>query len=183
MPEEVVLVDTFDNPIGTCEKQAAHVHGQLHRALSVFVFRSDGAWLLQQRNRAKYHSGGLWTNTCCSHPHPGEEVADGAIRRLREEMGMTCSLKRVFTFVYRKDFENGLCEHEFDHVFVGESDAAPQPDPAEVSAYRWVQPADLQREMAKHPERFTYWFRASFGKVQTLREEGGSGCPHYALPA
>jgi isopentenyl-diphosphate delta-isomerase len=128
--EHVVLVDAFDNDIGTMGKMEAHQVGALHRAFSVFVFNSSGELLLQRRAIDKYHSGNLWTNTCCSHPRAGEPTLDAAHRRLREEMGMACDLTDMFSFTYRTEFDDGLIEHEIDHVFVGYSDEAPNPVPS-----------------------------------------------------
>jgi isopentenyl-diphosphate delta-isomerase len=159
-PEErVVLVDERDAELGTLEKQRAHVEGRLHRALSVFVFNEAGDVLLQRRAAAKYHSGGQWTNTCCSHPRPGEPVADAARRRLREEMGFECDLAPAFAFTYRADVGGGLVEHEFDHVFVGRWEGAPAPDPGEVDGWRWAALDDLARDAALHPDAYTPWFR------------------------
>ena len=160
MPEQVVLVDETDAEIGVGEKLQAHIEGSLHRALSVFVFNPAGELLLQQRHPSKYHSGGLWSNTCCSHPRPGEAVAAAAQRRLREEMGIACDLERLFGFVYRVRFSSGLFEHEYDHVCAGVFDGdTPQPDATEVMAWRWVSLGSLQADVATHPERYTYWFR------------------------
>jgi isopentenyl-diphosphate Delta-isomerase len=157
--EYVVLVDNNDNEVGTMEKLQAHVEGVLHRAISVFIFNTRGELLLQQRAAGKYHSPLLWTNTCCSHPRPGESPFDAANRRLAEEMGLVCSLKKSFTFVYQARFGNGLTEHEFDHVFTGVSDAVPQPDHAEVAAWRYVGMDLLEEEIRMRPERFTEWFQ------------------------
>src|SRR5215468_430433 len=115
--EQVILVNELDEEIGTMEKLSAHEQGVLHRAISVFIFNEKGEMLLQQRASRKYHSGGLWTNACCSHPHPGEATHAAALRRLKEEMGFETSLKKAFDFVYKTSFDNGLTEHEFDHVF------------------------------------------------------------------
>jgi isopentenyl-diphosphate Delta-isomerase len=156
--EKVVLVDPDDNPIGTAPKLQAHLEGRLHRAISVFVFNDRGEMLLQRRAESKYHSGGLWSNTCCSHPRPGEETIAAADRRLREEMGFQTPLEAAFTFLYRAELEAGLVENELDHVFVGTTDAEPMPDPREVDAWRWIDPTDLRRELAEHPETFTAWF-------------------------
>ena len=123
MEEQVVLVNTLDEPQGTMEKMAAHEKGVLHRAFSVFILNSKGELLLQQRAHHKYHSGGLWTNTCCSHPRDGEDVIDAGIRRLQEEMGMRCQLEPKFSFVYRADLDHGMTEHELDHVLIGYSDS------------------------------------------------------------
>src|SRR5690348_5807899 len=117
--EQVVLVNEEDQEVGTMEKMEAHRRGVLHRAFSVFIFNKQGEMLLQQRAQEKYHSGGLWTNACCSHPRPGEEVSEGAGRRLVEELGFETELQPVFNFVYKANFENGLIEHEFDHVYFG----------------------------------------------------------------
>ena len=157
--EHVVLVDEKDRPQGTMEKLQAHVEGRLHRALSVFIFNTQGHMLLQQRAAGKYHSGMLWTNTCCSHPRPGEDVPAAAIRRLHEEMGMTCELTPSFTFIYKALLDHDLTEYEFDHVFIGVTDAVPVPDPGEVAAYRYVSRDELEKEMAAYPAAFTEWFR------------------------
>jgi isopentenyl-diphosphate delta-isomerase len=157
--EQVILVDRDDVQVGTAEKLAAHEGGgALHRAFSVFVFDGAGRMLLQRRAPGKYHSAGLWTNACCGHPRPGEATAAGARRRLGEEMGFTCDLEPLFTFVYRAPVGGGLTEHEYDHVFAARHDADPHPDPAEVDAWRWIDPGDLRREVREHPEAFTYWF-------------------------
>jgi isopentenyl-diphosphate Delta-isomerase len=157
--EFVVLVDNADHEIGRMEKLEAHRLGKLHRALSVFVFNSDGQLLIHRRALEKYHSGGLWTNTCCSHPRPDEDVADAALRRLSEEMGMSCKLTRAFDFIYRAELDHELTEHEFDHVFTGHSDQNPKPDPAEVMDWKWIEPNELLERLSTHPEEFTAWFR------------------------
>ena len=157
--EQVVLVDEADAEVGTLEKQRAHVEGRLHRALSVFVFNREGDVLLQRRAGTKYHSGGQWTNTCCSHPRPGDAVAAAARRRLREEMGFECELSPAFAFTYRADVGGGLVEHEFDHVFVGRWEGSPAPDAAEVEDWRWASLDDLARDAALRPEAYTPWFR------------------------
>lgn len=158
LQDSVVLVDTADRPLGTAAKLDAHREPVLHRAFSVFVFDPQGSLLLQQRARGKYHSGGLWTNTCCGHPRPGEDTAAAAERRLREEMGIACALRHAGWFVYRADVGAGLVEHELDHVFVGFSEREPHPDPAEVAGWRRVAAADLRRELDDRPGRFTVWF-------------------------
>jgi isopentenyl-diphosphate delta-isomerase len=161
MSDSVVLVDTNDRPLGTADKLEAHHQGWLHRAFSVFVFDAEGRLLLQQRNGEKYHSGGLWSNTCCSHPLPGEAVADATQRRMVEEMGFTCAVERAFGFTYRAEVGDNLQEHEYDHVFIGYTDTAPaiSPNPAEVSDWRWTDPHGLRADVAAHPERYTVWFR------------------------
>lgn len=156
--DRVVLVDEQDRPIGTEEKLRAHKEGVLHRAFSVLVFNSAGQMLLQQRSPEKYHSGGLWSNTCCSHPRPGEPVEAAARRRLEEEMGFTCDVETVFNFTYRVQL-GALWEHELDHVLVGYYDGDPAPDADEVGSWKWVDMEDLKIDMEAHPERYTYWFR------------------------
>jgi isopentenyl-diphosphate delta-isomerase len=168
MEERVVLVDENDSETGTLEKQRAHTEGRLHRALSVFVFNARGEMLLQRRALAKYHSGGLWTNTCCSHPRPGEPVHQAAHRRLREEMGIDCPLEPAFEFTYRAQVGPELVEHEYDHVFVGRYDGEPVPAPDEVDDWRWAPVDALAREVAASPERFTPWFRIVFSRPEWM---------------
>jgi isopentenyl-diphosphate delta-isomerase len=156
---EVVLVDPADTPIGTLGKQRAHEEGRLHRAISVLVFNAAGETLLQRRAEGKYHSAGQWTNACCSHPHPGEDPAAAARRRLREEMGIDAAVEPLFRFTYRAEVGPGLVEHEYDHVFAAPWEGAPIPDPAEVEGWRWASAAALPAEAARDPEAFTPWFR------------------------
>lgn len=165
MEEHVVLVNTLDQNEGTMEKMEAHREGRLHRAFSVFILNSRGELLLQQRAHHKYHSGGLWTNTCCSHPREGEDTIDAGKRRLVEEMGMQCQLEKGFDFIYRSELDGGLVEHEFDHVLFGMSDLTPTPNPEEVAGYRYVSFADLRLEMSANPEGFTTWFRICFERA------------------
>lgn len=169
MAESVILVDEHDQPIGEREKLAAHQSGELHRAFSVFLFDRNGRWLLQKRHPAKYHSGGLWTNTCCSHPAPGERTEDAARKRLVEEMGIDAVIAPIFEFRYYARFENNLIEHELDHVFVGGYDGVPEPDPTEVIDWRWVSTGKLAWELEQDPNRFTYWFREAEGRVLQYR--------------
>jgi isopentenyl-diphosphate delta-isomerase len=168
--EQVILVDTDDREIGVMEKMAAHREGKLHRALSVFIFNSEGKWLLQKRAAGKYHSGGLWTNACCSHPRPGEENATAAVRRLEEEMGLTCKLKFLFSFVYRAEVGDELIEHELDHVFAGTTDSVPTVDPHEVSDWSFYTTEELAIHLKETPERFTKWFQLIFARVQDTRD-------------
>lgn len=161
-----MLVDASGKGIGTMDKMAAHLAGRLHRAFSVFIFNSKGQLLLQQRALDKYHSGGEWTNTCCSHPRLGEPVLDAANRRLQEEMGMRSELTELFQFTYEHPFDNGLTEHEYDHVFIGMSDEAPIPNPAEVAATRYVDVEELTNDMATHPDNYTAWLKICFDKVK-----------------
>jgi len=163
--QHVVLVDRDDVPVGTAEKMRAHRLSLLHRAFSVFVFDGRGRLLMQRRAPDKYHSGGLWSNTVCSHPRPGESPADAAHRRLIEEMGFDCVLEPVFSFIYRADVGAGLHEHELDHVFTGTFDGDPIPNPAEADAWRWIDPEELRHELATRPGGFTYWFRIAFAEL------------------
>ncbi len=165
MPEFVVLVDNNDNQIGLMEKQAAHLNPTLHRAFSIFIFNSKGEMLLQQRALTKYHTPGLWTNTCCSHPRDGESLADATKRRLKEEMGMECELKEVFNFIYKADVMQGLIEHEFDHVFVGTTDAIPIINREEVEVYKYETVENIKKDIEKHPEVYTAWFKIAFAKL------------------
>ncbi|MCD8261036.1 MAG: isopentenyl-diphosphate Delta-isomerase [Bacteroides sp.] len=163
--EEVILVDEQDTPLGTIEKQEAHEKGELHRAFSIFLFDSVGRLLLQQRAWGKYHSAGLWTNSCCSHPSPGETTAGAAQRRLLFEMGLETPLKHLFTFQYKVPFASGLCEHEIDHVWVGWCDTPPCIHPEEVADYCYKYPEEIRQELRQHPEKYTAWLRIVFEKV------------------
>jgi isopentenyl-diphosphate delta-isomerase len=170
MKSEVILVDKNDSPIGTEEKLAAHQKGLLHRAFSVFVFNSSGELLIQKRARGKYHSGGLWTNTCCSHPAPGEETEPAAHRRLQEEMGFDCPMREVGSLLYRTEFDNGLVEHEFDHILIGEYNGPVEHvDPDEAEDWKWISEQKLLEDMKKEPEAFTYWFKLSIEDVLAKR--------------
>ena len=159
--EQVILVDEQDRELGASEKLAAHAAGRLHRAFSIFVFDSDGRLLLQRRAKSKYHSGGLWSNTCCGHPRPDEATPTAARRRLREEMNFDCELRAAFEFLYRAEFENELIEHEYDHVFVGDFDGAFVPNESEVEDWRWATQDELRRDLRERPEEYTYWLRAA----------------------
>ncbi len=167
--EEVVTVDVDDRETGVAEKMAAHREGLLHRAFSIFVFDDAGRMLLQQRAAGKYHSGGLWSNTCCSHPRPGESVLDAAHRRLREEMGFDCPLETAFGFIYRTDLDHGLTEHEYDHVVIGRYSGEPAPNSAEVGDWKWMSLEDVHGAVAERPEAFTVWFRIA---LDALVERG-----------
>ena len=165
MNETVTLVDENDEDKGSCEKIEAHMTGTLHRAFSVFVFNSQGELLLQKRAKSKYHSKGLWSNTCCGHPRPGESTEAAAHRRLAEEMGFDCPLEEVFHFVYYTNLEDGLCEHEFNHVFIGRSEPEPRLDFDEAEDWKWTDIARLQNDIEDNPDNFTYWFRLSLNPV------------------
>lgn len=157
--DHVILVDNDDNQVGIMEKIQAHEQGLLHRAFSVFLFDSRGHMLLQQRALDKYHSAGLWSNTCCSHPRPGEGLPQAAARRLFEEMGISCPVTKCFSFVYRAALDNGLTEYEYDHVFTGVFDGVPVVNPQEVRDWRYADPEQVMEEIKTVPYKFSYWFR------------------------
>lgn len=166
VPEEsVVLVDELDNATGIMEKLEAHRKGALHRAFSVFIFNDRDELILQRRAPGKYHSAGLWTNTCCGHPRPGEVLIAAAQRRLLEEMGIACELQHHFEFTYSANVGNGLQENEFDHVFTGRYSGAPVPDPEEADAWRAITLDALELEMAMEPQRFTPWLHTCIDRV------------------
>lgn len=163
--ERVVLVDPEDNERGQGEKLQVHRTGELHRAFSVFVLNSRNELLLQQRAEAKYHSGGLWTNTCCGHPRPGEGTAEAAHRRLREEMGFDCPLSHVFSFQYTAELDGGLTENELDHVFVGRYGGDPSPDPAEADGWHWMDVHEVASDLERRPDVYTAWFRIALPRL------------------
>jgi isopentenyl-diphosphate Delta-isomerase len=167
--DHVILVDESDTEIGTMEKMTAHRLGVLHRAFSAFIFNSKGEMLLQQRALSKYHSGGLWTNTCCSHPRLGESVENAAERRLMEEMGMTSTFSSQFSFLYRAHLDSDLIEHELDHVLVGYSDDIPNPNPSEVASWRYVSLNAIREEIDANQHDFTEWFKICFDRVDSLQ--------------
>ncbi len=162
---EIILIDKEDNQIGTEEKIKVHKMGYLHRAFSIFVFNNKGEMLLQQRAFNKYHSGGLWSNTCCSHPHQNETTLLSAHKRLIEEMGIDCELTEIFSFGYKATFDNGLIENEIDHVFIGNCDDIPIINSEEANDYRWIKISDLKSEIKRHPEIFTEWFKICLKQV------------------
>jgi isopentenyl-diphosphate Delta-isomerase len=157
--ERVILVDESDRETGTMEKLRAHQEGVLHRAFSVCIFNDSGELLLHKRAAGKYHSPDLWTNTCCSHPRPGERTSEAALRRLQEEMGFTCAIEPAFEFIYRAELDQDLIEHEYDHVFTGIWNGIPSPAADEVSEWEYRAPADVLADMHVRPERYTAWFR------------------------
>jgi isopentenyl-diphosphate Delta-isomerase len=163
---EVILVNEQDEPVGLMEKMEAHRKGLLHRAFSVFIFDEQGRMLLQQRALAKYHGGGLWTNACCSHPYPDEPVDVAARRRLKEELGFTVPVDEIFAFTYRAEVENGLVEHEYDHVFAGHFSGALEPNPDEVAGYRYASLDEIRESLQTGPEAYTTWFRIAFPRVE-----------------
>lgn len=164
--EYVILVDENDQEIGTMEKQEAHEKGLLHRAFSVFVFNENKELLLQQRALTKYHSAGLWTNTCCSHPRIGETIEKAAHRRLMEEMGFDCELSTKTSFIYKAAFENGLTEHEFDHVLVGSFNGEINFNPTEVKNFKWINLEELQIDLFQNNQNYTAWFKIIFDNFQ-----------------
>lgn len=168
---EVILVNENDEQLGTMEKIEAHQKGLLHRAFSIFIFNSKGELLLQQRALGKYHNGGLWTNTCCSHPFPGENILTAANRRLSEEMGFTTLLSPAFNFTYNATFANGLTEHEFDHVFTGIYDGEIIADTNEVSDYCFKNIYDIETLIQTHPQKYTEWFKIALPQIKLFHEQ------------
>jgi len=170
----VILVDKQDNQIGLMQKTEAHKKALLHRAISVFICNSRGEWLLHRRAFDKYHSGGLWSNSCCSHPLPGETNIDAANRRLTEEMGIQCNLVELFSFTYKEVLDNDLTEHEFDHVFAGISDNHPVINPLEVHELKYLKYNDLRKDVKLNPGNYTVWFRKIFERVQQYLSNPGN---------
>lgn len=162
MEEKVILVNEDDQPLGLMGKMEAHEKAVLHRAFSVFVFNKKGELLLQQRALDKYHSPGLWTNTCCSHQRDGESNIEAGRRRLHEEMGFHCELQELFWFVYKAAFDNGLTEHELDHVMIGSFEDDPIINTEEVASFKWMPLEDVKKDMAEQPELYTEWFKIIF---------------------
>ncbi|MCH2234320.1 MAG: isopentenyl-diphosphate Delta-isomerase [Crocinitomicaceae bacterium] len=169
--EEVILVDTQDQEIGLMEKMEAHEKGLLHRAFSIFVFNDKNELLMQQRAKSKYHSGGLWTNTCCSHPRKGETLLDAGYRRLQEEMGFQTELNTHFSFIYKAELDNNLWEHELDHVLIGKYNDSPIPNPEEVEQWEYVDIDHLKEDIKARPEHYTEWFKIIFEKVSETFSE------------
>lgn len=164
MEEKVILVSEVDEQLGLMAKMEAHEKGILHRAFSVFIFNKKGELLLQQRALDKYHSPGLWTNTCCSHQRDGESNIEAGKRRLQEEMGFNCDLKELFWFVYKASFDNGLTEHELDHVMIGHYDDDPIVNLEEAAAFKWMPLEDVKKDMQIQPELYTEWFKIIFNE-------------------
>ena len=168
MSENVILVNEQDQVVGSMAKMEAHIEGELHRAFSIFIFNSQAELLLQQRAADKYHSGGKWTNTCCSHPRPGESTLEAAHRRLIEEMGLKCELNEAFSFIYKVEMDGGLTEHEYDHVYIGVSDMLPVPNPAEVAAYCYENMSELEEKLINEPDQYSEWLKICFGRVNSI---------------
>ena len=164
--QQVILVDTNDQPTGIMEKMEAHQKGLLHRAFSIFIFNEKGEMLLQQRAAGKYHSSGLWSNACCSHPYPGEDTVVAASRRLKQELGFETPMEKAFDFIYREEMDNDLIEHEFDHVFAGYYNGEVNFDPAEVMNISFKSVSEIQYSLRLEPQKFTAWFRIAFPKLQ-----------------
>jgi len=173
--QEVILVNENDEPVGTMKKMEAHEKGLLHRAFSVFIFDKKGKMLLQQRAAEKYHGAHLWTNACCSHPLPGEEVANAAHRRLKEELGFVTDLQEIFSFTYRANVENNLIEHEFDHVFAGEYEGKIEFNRREVSKFFYQDMEELKKQIETEPGKFTSWFKIAFPRIETWWKENHGG--------
>ena len=167
---DVILVDEYDVQTGIMEKIEVHQKALLHRAFSIFILNDKGEMLLQKRAEKKYHSGGLWTNACCSHPRPGEETLAAAQIRLFEEMGFNTDLKKAFHFIYKVSFENGLTEHEFDHVFTGHYNGHINPNAEEVSDYCFKSTEEIKNSIETHPQKYTEWFKIAFPKMQLYLE-------------
>ncbi len=160
--EKVILVDTNDNPIGLMNKLEAHEKAVLHRAFSVFILNDNKELMLQQRAHHKYHSPLLWTNTCCSHQRENETNIDAGTRRLQEEMGFETELKEMFHFIYKAPFDNGLTEHELDHVMIGYYNAVPLINEEEVESWKWMKIEDVKNDMITNPNIYTVWFKIIF---------------------
>ena len=169
MIEQVILVDENDQVLGAMEKLEAHEKALLHRAFSVFIFNTDGKLMLQQRQFTKYHSGGLWTNTCCGHPRPGEQTDAAAARRLYEEMGFSCQLYKKFDFIYSAKLDHELTEYELDHVFFGIFNESPVLNELEAADWKWITWHDLCADIEKHPEHYTFWLKRCVEKINAQK--------------
>lgn len=168
MAEELILVNESGEEIGFGEKLEVHQKAQLHRAFSIFVINTANQLMLQKRASHKYHSGGLWANTCCSHQIRGEAEEETTHRRLREEMGFDCELKRLFNFIYKIELDNGLTEYEYDHVYIGRYENEPKPNPEEVEDWKWIDIEDLRRDLEKNPGDYVYWIKPAFEKFYEI---------------
>ncbi|MDT7827807.1 isopentenyl-diphosphate Delta-isomerase [Pricia sp. S334] len=173
--EHVILVDPNDEPIGTMPKMEAHEKALLHRAFSVFIMNDKGETMLQQRAADKYHSPLLWTNTCCSHQRVGESNVEAGKRRLQEEMGFSVKLDELFFFIYKAPFDNGLTEHEYDHVMIGRYNGEPKINPAEVADWKWMDPEAVKDDIEARPEHYTAWFKIIFEKFYDHIAENSFG--------
>ncbi|MCX7986596.1 MAG: isopentenyl-diphosphate Delta-isomerase [Bacteroidales bacterium] len=172
MRNEVILVDENDTTIGRMDKMEVHQKALLHRAVSVFIINSRGEWILQRRAEGKYHSAGQWSNTCCTHPMPGETVEEAASKRLMEEMGMTCiPMHKAFHFIYKAKLDGELTEHELDHVFYGFCDEHPRINPTEVMEWKAAHPNMIEADINANPQNYTIWFRILFPRMKTFLEK------------
>lgn len=167
MKEEVILVDKNNRKVGTEEKIKAHKEGKLHRAFSIFIFNSKEELLIQQRTKTKYHSGGLWSNSVCSHPRPGETYLLAKHRRLKEEMDFDCKLKKLFCFLYNAVFKNGLIENEYNCIFIGKFDGKPQPNKKEIMDYKWISIKELEQDILKYPNKYTVWLKIALKRIKS----------------
>lgn len=165
----VVLVDKNNRKIGVEEKIKAHKEGKLHRAFSIFIFNSNGELLIQQRAKTKYHSAGLWSNTVCSHPKPNETYLQAAHRRLKEEMGFDCKLKKLFCFTYKAKLTEGLIENEYDCVFIGKFDGKPKPNYKEIMDYKWISIKELKKDIISHPNKYSVWFKMVLNRIKSFQ--------------
>lgn len=163
---QVILVNKSDEPVGVMDKMEAHEKGLLHRAFSVFIFDTKGRMLLQQRAGEKYHGAFLWTNACCSHPYPGEKVEAAAQRRLKEELGFDTGIHEIFSFTYHAAVENGLTEHEYDHVFAGIYEGPVEANKTEVAAFRYQEMSEIKSGIQNQPQLFTVWFKIVFPRIE-----------------
>ncbi len=171
MMEKVILVDEKDNELGVMDKMEAHMQPTLHRAFSVFLVNDKNEVLLQKRAIEKYHCGGMWTNTCCSHPRPGEDVKVAANRRLEEEMGINCVIVKIFDFIYEAKLPNGLYEYEFDHVFWGSFSGIPNINTAEVEDWKYMNFDDLEQDVTENPENYTPWFKIILKELKASKNK------------
>ena len=169
--EQVILVNEADQQIGLMPKLEAHQKAVLHRAFSVFILNDKNELMLQQRAEHKYHSPLLWTNTCCSHQRDGETNIQAGSRRLMEEMGFEADLRELFHFIYKAPFDNGLTEHELDHVMIGYFNGNPEINPEEVAQYKWMTIEDVKKDMSVHPDIYTVWFKIIFDKFYHYLED------------
>jgi isopentenyl-diphosphate Delta-isomerase len=169
--QEVILVNEKDEQVGTMDKLEAHRQALLHRAFSVFIINSKGEMLLQRRAQDKYHSGGLWTNACCSHPLPGESTIQAAERRLKEELGFTIPLSKALEFIYKAVFDNGLTEYEYDHVFIAQYEGEIHPDPEEVIDYCYKSIGEIRSSLSSHSHKYTEWFKIAFPKLENYLQQ------------
>ncbi len=167
MNEEVILVNKEDKELGAGEKLDIHRKGLLHRAFSIFIFNSKGEMMLQKRALTKYHGAGLWSNACCGHPRPNEDLIAAMKRRLMEEMGFECVFERMFDYIYQVKLDKGMMEHEFLHVYKGVFDGIPKINPEEADGWKWISMAELREDIKKHPDKYSPWFKLSLERLNS----------------